>query len=477
MKKRRIHTVLRALEISRVGAKYLVFYKLTSLRHEGLGVRLRRSCEELGLAFVKIGQILSMRYDILSREDCDALQGLLDNVNPIPIETIFAIVEHEYGRPWRDVFASFDEAPLGSASVSQVHKATLHDGSVAAVKIKRPEADKEFSSDIKILKALARIGVFFSPTLRYIQVRDLVDYFESWTRQDLDFRLEAKNMRRIKEQYQFGATNFRNDLGRGVFIAPFEDLCTENIVVMDFVDGIPMSQKEEILKRADYDIEKSIKTYVSAALRNWFRDDITTYLFQADPHLSNILALPHGDAANIDCGLIFELSMKEITITKELVIAVYMQDIERTVRIAVQMTGVNYKKYAPILRPDIEEYLSKTSGEGLGFWFIEFARIMVKNRIKFPLFLTTFGRTNVILDGLAKTYMPEQNTLDICGGELKRQAMKEMINNVTDGDWLGVAYALSEKIKKSPELVTGLIDRYFDDPLQAVRDFRDAMRV
>lgn len=470
-------TLRRFLEVTRVSTKYLLFYKFTRYRKEGLGRRIKRVCEELGLAFVKIGQILSMRYDLLSQKDCEALQELLDNVNPIPIEKIFQIIETEYGAPWNSIFLAFDEIPLGSASVSQVHKARLQSGAVVAVKIKRPDADKEFLSDIKILKILGRIGIFISPTLRYIQVRDLVDYFESWIRQDLDFVLEARNMKRIKEQYQFGEKKFRSDLGTGIFIAPFEKFCTEKIIVMDFVDGIPMSRKEEILANPDYDIEKSIKTFINAAIRNWFRDDLPVYLFQADPHLSNILALPHGDAANVDCGLICELQKTEIALTKDLVIAVYMKDIERVVRIATKMTGVNHQKYAPILRPDLEEYLAKTPNEGLGFWFIEFARVMVKNKVKFPLFLTVFGRTNLILDGLARTYLPEQTTLDITGGELKRQAIKEMINNLTEGDWLGLAYALSEKLKKSPHLVTGIIDKYFEDPLQAVRDFRDAIRV
>lgn len=477
MKQRRIHTLWRALEISRVGAKHLVFHKLTRYRSENFGKRLKRACEELGLAFVKIGQILSMRYDLLSREDCEALQGLLDNVNPIPIETIFRIIEAEYGVPWDTVFSAFDTAPLGSASVSQVHKARLWDGSVVAVKVKRPEADKKFSSDIRILKMLARIGTAISPTLRHIQVGELVNYFEGWIRQDLDFVLEARNMRRIKEQYQFGETNFRSDLGKGIFVAPFEQFCTEDVIVMDFIDGIPMSRKDEILANPGYDIEKSVKTYINAAIRNWFRDDITTYIFQADPHLSNVLALPHGDAANIDCGLISELSRKEVKQCKDLVIAVYMQDLEKTVRVATEMTKVDYEKYAPILRPDLEIYLKKTKDEGLGFWFLEFAKIMVKHKVRFPLFLTTFGRTNVILDGLASTYLPEQSTIDITGGELKREAIKEMIRNIASGDWLGVAYALTEKIKKSPQLVSGLIDRYFENPLQAVRDFREAIRV
>ena len=475
MAQRGIKTLRRTLEVFYVGVKYLVLYKLTSHRKEGLGKRLKRACEELGLAFVKIGQILSMRYDLLSREDCEALQELLDNVNPIPIETIFRIIELEYHKPWNSVFSSFDEIPLGSASVSQVHKARLYDGTVVAVKIKRPDADKKFSSDIDILGILARIGAFFSPTLRHIQVRDLVDYFEKWIRQDLNFALEARNMRRIKDQYQFGETNFRADLGKGIFIAPFENLCTANVIVMDFVDGIPMNRKDEILTNPDYDIEKSIKTYINAAIRNWFRDDITTYIFQADPHLSNVLALPHGDAANIDCGLVSELSRKEVKQCKDLIIAVYLKDLEKTIRIATEMTGVDYEVYATILRHDLDIYLCKTREEGLGFWFLEFAKIMVRHRIKFPLFLTTFGRTNVILDGLASTYLPEQSTVDIVGGELRRQVIKEMLGNITNADWLRAAYILSEKLKESPMSVTRAVERYFNHPLDFIRDVREAV--
>jgi ubiquinone biosynthesis protein len=467
---------MRAFEVAWKLSKYTAFYKFTSHRREGLGRRLNAAFSELGLTYIKIGQILSMRYDLLSREDCVALQGLLDNVNPLPIATIHAIVEKEYGKPWREIFKKFDEIPLGSASVSQVHKAELPDGSVVAVKIKRPNVDEKFLSDIKILRALARIGTFFSPTLRHVQANELVDYFESWIKQDLDFRLEARNMRRIKEQYKFGEKNFRSDLGKGIFIAPFKELCTDHIIVMDFVDGIPMSHKEKILANPAYDIEKSIKTYINAAIRNWFREDIETYIFQADPHLSNVIALPGGDAANIDCGLISELSRKEVQQCKDLVIAVYMDDLEKTIRIATKMTGVNYEKYAPLLRPDLGDYLEKTKDEGLGFWFLEFAKIMVRHRIKFPLFLTTFGRTNVILDGLASTYLPGQTTVDLVGGELKREATKEMFRNLAGGDWLKVAYTLTQKIKKSPELITGLIDRYFENPLEAMRDIKEAIR-
>jgi len=457
---------MRFLKICRVFAKYNVFYKLTSHRNDILGKRLRLAFEELGLTFIKIGQILSMRYDLLPRKDCEELQQLLDNVNPLSLPVIYQIIEKEYGRPHSLVFKKFYELPLGSASVSQVHKAELFDGRLVAVKIKRPNVDYAFNKDIKIMMSVAKTVGAFVPVLRRVQVTKLVKYFESWIQQDLNFPLEAINMQKIADQYSFGQNKFRSDLGKGLFIRPHLELCTTNIIVMDFIDGIPMSRKEEILANPAYNIEKSIKTYVSAAMRNWFRDDISHYLFQADPHLSNILALPGGDAANIDCGLISELSKKEGEQCRNLIIAVYLQDLKKVLRIATAMCGVNYEKYAPIIQPDIEVYLSKTKSEGFGFWFLDFARIMVKNKIKFPLYLTTFGRTNVILDGLINTYFPEKTTLDIVGEELKRQAVWETWQNIKQADWLQLAYAVSEKIKQGPAIITEIIN----DPLGVISD-------
>lgn len=468
---------MRFLRICWTLSRFTVFHRFTSHRSQALGVRLKFAFEELGLTFIKIGQILSMRYDLLAPRDCEALQELLDKVRPLPPEEIARIVESEYQKPLSAVFAKFALEPLGSASVSQVHKAELYSGEIVAVKVKRPGVDRTFFADVAILKRLAGIAAALSVTLRHIQIRELVEYFESWLKQDLNFTIEARNMKRIREQYRFGETNFRPDLGKGLFIAPYEELCTENIIVMDFIAGIPMSRKSEILANPDYDAEKSVKTYVNAAIRNWFRNDIETYLFQADPHLSNVLALPGGDAANIDCGLIGELSKKEVEQCKNLVIAVYLKDLERTIRVATEMTGVSREKYAPILKSDLEIYLKKSEKEGFGFWFLEFAKIMIKHRIKFPLFLTTFGRTNLMLDGLTKTYMPDQTTLDIVGGELKREALRQAFSNLANADWLPVLYALSEKFKQGPKAFADFILRYLDHPLDLVRDLAAALKV
>lgn len=463
---------MRFIQVCWILSKYTIFYRLNGLKEMNFGRRLKLAFEKLGIAYIKIGQILSMRYDLLSRRDCEELQQLLDKVNVIPLEIIWTTLEKEYGKPHTSVFREFYEQPLGSASVSQVHKAVTFDGKVVAVKIKRPDVGERFLNDVRIMKKLASFAQWFSPTLRNIQARALIDYFEGWIKQDIDFTAEVRNMKRCKEQYQFGETVYRSDLGKGVFPLPIENLCTENIVVMDYIDGIPMSRKEELLSNPKYDIRKSIKTYINAAIRNWFRDDLAGYLFQADPHLSNILALPNGDAANIDYGLISELTKKEAQQAKDLIIAVYLQDQDRTLRVACDMTGVSYKKYASIIRQDIEDYLAKTKDEGLGFWFLEFAKIMIKNKIKFPLYLTTFGRTNLMLDGLVKTYMPEETALDMFGEELRRAAIRETLHNVIGLDWLRVGYALSERAKKSPEVISKFIDNPLGFILEIVKTVR-----
>jgi predicted unusual protein kinase regulating ubiquinone biosynthesis (AarF/ABC1/UbiB family) len=185
-------------------------------------------------------------------------------------------------------------------------------------------------------------------------------------------------------------------------------------------------------------------------------------LFQADPHLSNILALPGGDVASIDYGLVCELSRQEAKQAQDLIIAVYLQDIQRTVKVATEMTGADYQTFAPILRPHLEIYLEKTKNEGFGFWFLEFAKIMVKNKIQFPLYLTTFGRTNLMLDGLVKTYLPNKTTVDLVGNELKRAAMAETLQNVADIDWLRVGYTLSKKVKQTPEFISALVESPLD---------------
>jgi ubiquinone biosynthesis protein len=462
---------MRFIHICWILAKYLIFYKITSRHREIFGARLKLAFEELGITFIKIGQILSMRYDLLSQEDCQALQGLLDNVNPIPYVTIVEILEREYNKPLSQTFLDFEKKPIGSASVSQVHKAKLFDGSVVAVKIKRPKVDNKFFNDIRILKRLARLIELLSVTMKHVQIREMTNYFENWITQDLDFLCEVRNMKLFRKEYHFAANGFRSDLGKQIVPKPFETLCSENIIVMDFIDGIPLTKKSQIAAKPNYDIKQTVKLIVNAPIRYWFGRQQPTYWYQADPHLSNILALPNGDVASIDFGLVAEISHKEASQCRDLVLAVYLQDIDKVLDLVAAMTQSDLRKSAPRIKPDLEVYLAKAQKEGFGFWFMEMAKIMVKHRLKFPLFMTTFGRSYVMTDGLVNTYLPGQTTLDIVGKELQRLAVRQAMDNILKADWLKLAYVFSEKVDEAPELIA----KFIDDPLSVVASVAKAV--
>jgi predicted unusual protein kinase regulating ubiquinone biosynthesis (AarF/ABC1/UbiB family) len=161
----------------------------------------------------------------------------------------------------------------------------------------------------------------------------------------------------------------------------------------------------------------------------------------------------------------------------DLLLAVYTQNLDLTVHHAFALCHAPAVLEMPTLRKDIEEYLLKTRTSGFGFWFVGLIRIFVKHRVPMPLQLVLLGRNVVVVEGLFETVIPGKTTLEVMGDELRRGLYRRIFENITSIDAGPLLYALSEKIKKSPGLLAGLINRYFEDPLRAVRDFREAVRI
>ncbi len=437
---------MRFLEISYVLSKHLVFHRVTQHKEKCFGERFKYVCEELGLTFMKIGQVLSMRYDLLSETDRKPLRVLLDHTNVLPFDQITGILAREYGKSHTAVFNTFNRKPLGSASVSQVHKATLRDGRIVAVKIKRPAVDRYVRTDVRIIKKIVWVAMRFSSTLRNFQALEFVVLFERWMEQDTDFRLEAKNIRKIRDQ---SLTESAREQHAIECMDTIPELCTDNVIVMDFIDGIPVSRTDDCRSCEGYDVEKSVRAYVNTSVRSWFRDDLEEHLFQADPHFSNIIALPGGRVANIDCGLVSSLTKKEMRVCKDLLLAIFLKDASRIARIATEFGGVDYATYRAALESDIEVYLEKTDDEGLGYWFFEFTKILAKHKLRYPYYLITLGRANLILDGLVEAYIPGHKTLDLLGGQLREHALKEFMRYMEPSELIRTGYRFFQSMRTS----------------------------
>ena len=249
---------------------------------EPRGVRLRRALEALGPIFVKFGQMLSTRRDLVPLDIADELARLQDRVPPFPSIEAIAVLEKAYGRPLDAVFAEFDAEPVASASVAQVHFARLHDGTDVAVKVLRPDIGRVIAHDVSLLQVAAGLLEKLFADGRRLRPREVVAEFEKHLEDELDQMREAANCSQLR----------RNFLNSPLLKVPevYWDYCGRDVMVMDRMDGIPVSQVER-LRESGTDIPKLAATGVEIFFTQVFRDGF----FHADMHPGNILVRPGSE--------------------------------------------------------------------------------------------------------------------------------------------------------------------------------------
>ena len=262
------------------------------------GERLRLAFESLGPVFVKFGQLLSVRPDLIPADIAAELAKLQDAVPPIPSETALAALDRAYGKPHRDVFVTFDTNPVASASVAQVHFAKLPDGRDCAVKILRPGIAAVIEEDVKLLHAFAALAERLLPDGKRLRPREVVAEFEHTIANELDLIHEAAN-----------ASQLRRNMGDGrLLIVPevYWDWCRREVMVMQRIDGIPVNDVAGLL-RAGIDIPRLAREGVEIFYTQVFRDGF----FHADMHPGNILVARDGRYCGVDFGIMGTLDERD----------------------------------------------------------------------------------------------------------------------------------------------------------------------
>jgi ubiquinone biosynthesis protein len=256
---------------------------------------VRRALDEGGVTFVKLGQVLSTRRDLLPPEAVDELGRLQDHAAPAPWEQVEAVLTAELGGPVDAEFAELEREPLAAASVAQVHRARLRSGGEVVVKVQRPGIRQVVERDLDIMARLARSLERGTRWARPLGVRDLAAGFAVSVREELDFRIEAANMAAV------AATGVA---AAGVVIpAPYEPLCTERVLVMQRLDGTPLSAAGPLLAERGQDRHASARVLLEFMLRQILVDGV----FHADPHPGNILVLHDGRLGLLDFGSVGRL--------------------------------------------------------------------------------------------------------------------------------------------------------------------------
>ena len=368
------------------------------------GVRLRQTLDDLGPTFVKFGQVLSTRADILPNSVLFELQKLQDTVKPMPAGVAQAIVERELGAPVSEVFTRFDPEPLGSASIGQVHRAVLRDGEVVAVKVQRPEAPSRVESDLELMREFADFLDRRFGRRIFVDVRGLVAEFETVIRRELDYTAEAENARRF-------AVNFAET---PVVIPQVHlEYSTSRVLTLEYIEGTRFRDIQPLLLSPS-ERRRVASMGADAIFKMAFEDGF----FHGDPHPGNLILTTQGELALLDFGMVGYMSRGDIEALSRLFIAVVQRDAAAALR-GLESLGVRFAaEVRGDLERDLREFLNKYSslsvGEvTLGQALSELISLARRYRLRVPPVFPLLTKALVTAEGLARAIDPTINVYEV----------------------------------------------------------------
>ncbi len=379
------------------------------------GERLRLALQDLGPVYVKFGQILSTRRDLLPLDIADELALLQDHVPPFPGEEARAIIEKALGEPVDTIFASFDTTPLASASIAQVHPATLHDGREAVVKVVRPGIEKQLRKDIDLLKSIAKLAEKFMQGGARIQPHEVVREFESVVFDELDMQREAANASMLRRNFQGSKDLYVPEV--------YWQWCKRKVMVMERVSGLPVGDIEGLRERG-VNLKKLARRGIRVFYTQVFRDN----LFHADMHPGNILVdATHPDDPTfiaIDFGIVASLSSKDLYYIAENFKALFNQNYRRVAALHIDAGWVPEDT-----RLDELEAAVRTVGEPnftrplneVSFGKLLFDLFQVAHRFQLTLQpqLLMLQKTLLNIEGLGRQLDPELDIWSVAKPELE----------------------------------------------------------
>lgn len=356
--------------------------------------RIRMSFEELGPTFVKLGQVLAARPDLVPEEFVIEFSKLHDQVSPLPFSTIEQVLKEEFGDQLYELFESFDPQPLGSASIAQVHRARLKSGLSAVVKVQRPGVIQTINEDLNVLYFLAELLEAYIVEARPFNPLGIVDEYFKTLELETNFVVEANNIRRFQE-------NFAKEPSIKI-PQVYLDLTTERVLTMEAIDGVPLSQAAS-LKQPNIIPEEIIRLALKAYLKMVFKDG----LFHGDLHAGNFFILPNNSIALIDFGVVGRLNHKTQSAIANMLFALSQEDYERVAYEYIDLAPFSEKVDMDLFAKDLRDLIAPFYGltmrnVNLGKILMKSSSIAAQQGLHVPTELMLYFKSLVSIEGLGK---------------------------------------------------------------------------
>lgn len=382
---------------------------------ESIPIRIRRVLEELGPAYIKLGQMLSTRPDLVGVEIAEELQKLRDNTPTTPFDEIKKVIESELQLPIDEVYSEIDEEPIGSASIGQVYKAKLKStGEDVAIKVQKPNSREIIESDVKIMKFLAiRIDRYLSITQTY-NLPAMISEFERSIFKEINYLEEVMNMQNLSK-------NFKN-VSYIKIPKAYTAYSTEKLITMELIKGTSVSD----LIEGDYP-EINKKKIANYGVKSYFKQIMTDGFFHADPHPGNLIVTEDHKLCYIDEGMMGVLDDDFKENLAELILLLISGNTNNIIKQLIYMDIISPAQNTDELKNDVSDLLTRYYGaelKNMDGAMEDLLNVMVKNKVVLPREFVMIGRGIALIEDTGKKLDPTFNAAT----ELKKLSRKIVIN-------------------------------------------------
>lgn len=435
-----------------------VFGKKRVRDGESAAVGLRLALEELGPTFIKLGQILSTRPDILPQEFIIELLKLQDDVAPFPFKDAVAIIEGSFKRPAAELFSRIEETPIAAASVSQVHRAVTASGDEVVIKVQRPGIAEVVDTDIAILGHLARLALKYIPESAPYDPVGIVDEFSRTIRKEMDFTLEASYIEKFR-------TNFAGD-GRVMIPRVYWEHSGHLVLTMERVEGIKADRVDKLRERG-IDTRKVAHLVIDV----FFKQVFDFGLFHGDLHSGNIFVVGPERIALVDFGIVGRLDKKLKAQLAEVFIYLVSEDFEGLIKVYrdmgilpehVDRRAFEREYYDLILHYFGRPFKYVSVGEVL----LDYIRLAARHGVMMPRELLLFDKCLMELEGLSRLLFPEANILEESGVHTSKLFMERYSPTAMGQEALQTLSEAKSFISRLPGQAENIMNKIAEDRLR-----------